>query len=382
MIQVPVRALDGLLPTDLTAADFELTDDDRPQMIQGLYLIEKNQIVRREVRKNFSFQPNTTRHFYLIFQMTKYDPKLEGAVDEVFRNVIRPGDTMTMMTPMKVYTLNPQALGSKPIAQIAKEMQNRLRKDIETGSTEYNSLVKDLRRFVKAIQRAGGLAADQSGLDPEIDSDSSLTSNLGIEIVLSRYKTSLEMLEGLRFIDEQKFLRFTEELRHLTGQKIVFFFYQREFRPELSPHVLSSMMSLYQDEPHIMGDLMDLFNFYKREMRLDVPRMSRACADASICLNFIFMEKAAQYIFGTTMKEQSEDVFSTFSEIAKSTGGITDSSQDLSVGFLKATRAVESYYLLCYTPWMYVPDGQFKTIRVTVKNRFLDLGSRLGYFSR
>lgn len=381
VIQVPVRCLGGALPADLTLADFEITEDGKPQFLQGLYFVEKNQIIRREERKNFSLQPNTTRHFYLLFQMTQYDAKLEQVVNELFREIIRPSDTLTLMTPMKVYSLNQQTFRAKPLDQTCKEMKRLLRKDIDSGSSEYNSLIKDLRRLVKAIQKAGGAADDQSKFEPEMDSDASL-SNLGLELTLSHYRTSMEKLEGLRLVEEQKFLRFAEGLRNLKGQKIIFFFYQREFRPEINPYVLSNMMSTYQDEPNIMADLMDLFQFYKRETRLNVERLSQAFADASICLNFIFMEKAAQYIFGATMREQSEDVFSVFTQIAKATGGISDNSLDLSVGFQRAAQAVENYYLLCYIPLMYVPDGQFKTIRVTVKNRFLGLSSRLGYFSR
>jgi len=381
IIQVPVRALDGVLPPDLRLADFELSEGGIAQQIQGLYYVEKNRIVRREERKNFTSQPNTTRHFYLVFQMTKYDSKLEDVMENIFTEVLRPGDTMTMMTPLKVYSLDQRALSAKPVAQISKEMRHLVRKDIEMGSSEYNSIVKDLRRLIKAIQGAAGLGADQSRLEPEVDSDVTL-SNIGLENTLDRYRSSLERLEDLRLVDGKKFLGFADELRGLNGQKIVFFFYQREFRPQLNSSVLSSMMSIYQDDQNIMGDLMDLFQVYNRQTPFDAESISRAFADAGICLHFIFIEKAAQYIFGTSMKEQSEDLFKAFTQIVKATGGIFSTSLDPLAGFKSASQASECYYLLCYTPSMYVPDGQFKTIQVGVKNRDINLGSRLGYLSR
>jgi hypothetical protein len=381
VIQVPVRALDGALPPDLTLADFELSEGGTPQFIQGLYYIEKNQIVRREEKKNFTLQPNATRHFYLVFQMTKYDNKLEDVMDNIFTEVLRPGDSLTMMSPTKVYSLNQQALGAKPMAQVSKEMRNLVRKDIEAGSSEYNNIIKDLRRLIKAIQNAAGLAGDQSQLEPEPDSDPTL-GNLGLENTLERYRTSLEKLENLRFVDPQKFIGFAEGLRGLAGQKIVFFFYQREFRPEINPSVLNSMMSIYQEDQNIQADLMELFQVYNRQTPIDAEAISRAFADADICLHFIFMEKVAQYIFGTSMKEQSEDVFNAFKRISQATGGVFNTAIDPIAGFKSAAQASTNYYLLCYTPTMYVPDGQFRDVHVRVKNRELNLGSRLGYFSR
>jgi hypothetical protein len=381
IIQVPVRELNGALPSDLTMADFELSEGGTPQVIQGLYYVEKNRIVRREERKNFTLQPNATRHFYVVFQMLKYDPRLEDVMEDLFTNIIRPGDTLTLMTPLKVYSLNQKALGAKPPAQISKEMRSFVRKDIEAGSAEYNSIIKDLRRLIKVIQNAAGVARDQSQLEPEVDSDATL-SNMGLEISLDRYRTSLEKLESLRFVDAQKFIGFAEGLRSLAGQKIVFFFYQREFRPEINTSVLNSMMSIYQEDQNIQADLMELFQVYSRQTPIDAERISRAFADADISLHFIFMEMAAQYIFGTSMKEQSEDVFKAFKQISQATGGVFSTAMDLLAGFKSAAQASANCYLLCYIPTMYVPDGQFRDVHVAVKNRDLSLGSRLGYFSR
>jgi len=381
VIQVPVRAHDGALPSDLTLADFELSEDGIAQNLKGLYYVEGNRIVRREEKKNFTLQPNATRHFYLVFQMTKYDSRLEDVMDDIFRNVIRPGDTLTLMTPLKVYSLNQKALGGKPVEQISKEMRGFVRKDIETGSAEYNGIIKDLRRLIKAIQTNAGVARDQPQLEPEVDSDPTL-GNIGLENTLDRYRTSLEKLESLRFVDARKFIGFAEGLRGLAGQKIVFFFYQREFRPEINSSVLNSMMSIYQEDQNIQADLMELFQVYNRQTPIDAEGISRAFADADICLHFIFMEKAAQYIFGTSMKEQSEDVFKAFKQISQATGGIFSTAIDLLAGFKSAAAASANCYLLCYIPSMYVPDGQFRDVHVAVKNRDLSLGSRLGYFSR
>jgi hypothetical protein len=79
------------------------------------------------------------------------------------------------------------------------------------------------------------------------------------------------------------------------------------------------------------------------------------------------------------MREQSEDVFSTFSEVTKATGGLIRTSQNPAMGFKNAVNASESCYFLFYSPKNYKRDGKFKTIEVKVKNRNYSIKHRTGY---
>ncbi|MCJ7682376.1 MAG: hypothetical protein MUP70_16735, partial [Candidatus Aminicenantes bacterium] len=84
---------------------------------------------------------------------------------------------------------------------------------------------------------------------------------------------------------------------------------------------------------------------------------------------------------GLVMKEQSEDIFSAFKEIAAATGGISESSMNAEFAFQKAVNASENYYLLYYTPRDYRSDGSFKKIVVKVKSGRYRINHRAGYFS-
>ena len=106
-----------------------------------------------------------------------------------------------------------------------------------------------------------------------------------------------------------------------------------------------------------------------------------AFADSSILLNFLFMNKDPENISGIRMNEQSEDVFSVFTEIATSTGGIVDNAQNPAAGFKNAVNASESYYLITYSPSHYQADGQFKEIRVMLKDKDYKIFHRDGYFA-
>jgi len=372
-VEVPVRVTSaGQSVDNLALEDFEITEDGKPQTIDALYLVKGINLAR--TLGGTSFPVNLSRHYYLLFQTNEYDPKLAEAVDYLFQNCLLPEDSMTLMTPMKPYNLAPDALKSKPKEKLSKEMQSLLKKDIQQGGGEYRDIIKDLKKLVKVIS-AGGRTAGES----EMETDST-TSQLGLEMTLDSYKTTLVKLENLRLVDGQKFLNFSRALKKLPGQKVVFLFYQREFRPEISSAVLNTMMSMYQDDPNVEGDLMELFQFYSRKPNFDVSRIRQALADASICFNLIFMNKESQYYFGMTMREQSEDLFRAFSDMAQATGGMVDNSPNPAAAFKKSADTLQTYYLLYYTPQESGRDGGFRNIKVTVKNKDYAVAHRLGYF--
>jgi len=373
LIEVPVRVVaDGRFAGDLTLADFEILENGRVQKPEGMCLVQGQTIARREGAAPDPVRSD--RHFYLLFQTVDYDVKLAAAVDFLFQSVLQPGDAMTLVTPMKAYSLTAEGLAKKPKANLSKEMQQILRKDIQSGSGEYRALISDLRRIVKGI---GG----DSGVDDDMESDSA-TSQFGLEMNLDRYKQSLIKVEQIRLIDERRLTALAAGLKEIPSRKFVYFFYQREFRPEISPQAMNTMMSLFQDQPNIISDLTDLFNLYRRESTFRLENVKQAFADAAACFNFIFMNKESQYMFGAFLREQSEDAFQTFTEIARATGGISDNSPDPATSFRNAIGGTLDYYLLYYAPDAPAGDGGFRTIEVRLKGRPGTVTNRLGYYAR
>lgn len=378
-VEVPVRVLDGNRFVDnLTRQDFEVYEDGKLQKIEALYLVQKTKIERKETLKVFF--PSLSRNFYLLFHISDYNPKFAEAIDYLFNHVLLPEDSLTIITPLRAYSLSKQAMRSKLKESLSKEMQGIIRKDTKIGSSNYRSLLRDLKRLVRGISIAGGFG-HQSGIMSDFETDQS-SQNVSLELLLPRYKSALQRMENLRFIDEKKFIKFAEGLKRQKGQKNVFFFYEREFRPEISPSVLNQMMTLFQDQPHIQGDLADLFGFYHRPITFDFKKLKQAFADSSLVFNFIFMNKKPETISGIYMKEQSEDVFTILSEAAKITGGVVDNSQDPASGFKKAVENSESYYLLYYSPIDYKQDGKFKNLEVKVKNKIYTIAYRHGYYAK
>jgi len=371
-VAIPIRVFDGNKFIDnLTIQDFEVYEDGKPQKIQAIYLTKKNQIERSEGTRDF--MPLLSRNFFLLFQLSDYNPKLGEAIDYLFTSVLLPGDILEIMTPLKNYTLSAQALKSKPKETLAKELQGLVRKDTKVGASEYRTLMSDLKRLVRGMSGSGGITS--------LESDYT-TDSFGLQLLLPRYRETLRKLEDLRIVDQKKLLRFAAQLKRREGQKNVFFFYQREFRPEIAPRIMNQLMSMYQDQPSILGDLMDLMQFYSRDPKWNINIIKQAFADSSIFFNFIYMHKEPENVSGIQMTEQSEDIFETFSQVAEATGGIIDSSQNPATSFKNGAKISESYYILYYSPEKYIKDGKYKSIEVKVKNKDYKITHRQGYFAR
>lgn len=375
-ISVPVRVFEGKnFVNNLMIEDFELYEDGKLQKILALYLAKKTQIERREESENFV--PPVSRRFYFLFRQTEHNPKLAEAMDYFFSNVLVQGDTLEIMTPVKNYTLSPEALKSKSAEFMAKELNTLIRKDTLIGSGQYRTLIKELKGIARRISSiVGGISGISSDYEPD-----QVASELG-QYFLPRYRQALEQLDKLRVMDEKQFFRFAAQLKRSEGQKNVFFFYQREFRPDLHPRVVDQLMSEFQDQPNIRGSLQDLMLFYSRTPEMNIEGLKKAFADSSVLFNFIYMHQEPQNTRGIRMTEQSEDVFSTFTQIAEATGGITDSSQNPAAAFKAASEIAESYYLLYYSPENYRKDGKYRNIEVKVKNKDCKITHRQGYFAR
>lgn len=375
-VMVPVRVFSGgQFVDDLTLADFELYEDGQLQEIQALYLTDKAAISRQDTKRDF--MPMVSRRFYFIFQIRDYNPKITDAIEYFFGNLFHPDDALEVHTPVKIYTLSKEAVQSKPKETLIKDMQYVIRKDAQIGAAEYNDMLSELKRIVRSISMQGG---GQTSMMRDIEANNQ-TGLESLQFMLPRYRETISKMEELRMVDEKWFYQFAALRRRLEQQKVVFFFYQREYRPEISAGVMNNLISAYQDDLNIVGQLQDMFGTYHREINLNEDLLKKAFADAGILFNFIFMDRNPEVAAGITMREQSEDVFKVFTNVAEATGGITDNSQDPSIAFKNAATITERCYILFYSPQNYVKDGEFKTISVRVKGRDCRVIHRLGYFA-
>ena len=125
----------------------------------------------------------------------------------------------------------------------------------------------------------------------------------------------------------------------------------------------------------------DITNFYTRELYSNVKSIKQAFADAATSIHFMYLSTPRKQSPGVYFAERSYDDFSSFSEIAKASGGFMGSSANPYSLFQEAVNSSENYYLLYFAPKDYAHDGKFKKIEVRVKNRDYKVIHRIGYYA-
>lgn len=386
-VEVPVRVFKGNQFIDnLKLTDFEVTEDGVPQKVEAVYLIKKRSIERREEER--AFRPSITRNFFLIFEINEYMPRLNEALDYFVLEVLKPGDNLFLMTPLKSYRLSAQAMEARPKEKILEQLKGLVRRDALIGAAEYRSILSEMESLAKSLAQlvsgqanlpAGSVDAPLMIMD---DLDSAGEQSRSFDEQLQRYVELLARLENMRKVDEANFLAFADFLRNMAGQKYVFLLYQKEYIPKIDPKILYQYIEMYQDRPDIYQTINGVFEFYRRDVSLDTEKIRQAFCDSSISAHFMFITTPRKDLAGVRTDEQVDDIFSAFNEIAKASGGFVDSSSNPASLLMRALEASETYYLLYYTPTNKNRDGRFREIKVKINLPGARVVHRQGYFAR
>jgi uncharacterized protein YdeI (BOF family) len=377
-IEVPVRVFQGDAFVDtLTIKDFEILEDGVSQTLEAVYLVNKRSIERSEEKRRFA--PDTERNFYLFFEISEYTARLGTAVEYFVQNVLFPGDVLTIVTPVKTYRMRSSSLEHKTRREIVEQLKGIIRKDALIGSSEYRNTIAEL----SSLSRSLAVAFNPEDVETQQKDGFEGVETIGrtVDEQLNMYYDLLMRLDTLRHVDEGLLLDFSDYLQDESGQKYVFFFYQREYIPQIEPRILNQYIDLYQDRPNIQHTVASLFDFYRREISFDVDKVKRAYADASVAIHFLFLTEPLEPVIGVRFVESSEDIYSAFAQMAYATGGFINSSADPARAFQDALTAAENYYLIYYSPKNRTQDGKFRSIQVRVKTGSFRVIHRVGYFA-
>lgn len=351
-IEVPVRVYKkGHFIRDLSIHDFLLYEDGVQQTIDAVYLIKKKTKEREEKHEEAvkTREPEVeSRNFVLVFEICQYLPKLNEVLDYFFNKVMMPGDSLKVYTPVRAYSIKEEAFKVLPKQKIADQLKAKLRKDIIQGASDYKSLYEQIRKIVYTEGFEG-------------------VENLMCMEILRKMRT-------LQQVDASKLTQLAKSLKQTEGQKHVFLFYQQQSLP--------------------IPDFID--DFQKMELLTSMPQhaeeIETAFSDASISAHFVFITKKPSDELDITrrtnyadqeikMEDSSAEIFSAFNDLAKATGGLTESSANVAVAFEKIVEASENYYLVFYTPKDYKADNKFHKIEIRIQGGGYRITHRAGYLA-
>ncbi len=354
----------------LGLADFALRVDGRAVPVDGLRLVEKTSIVRSEGRSEPL--PDTSRRFYWLFQAIDPIPRLGEAIAYFFERAYLPGDSLTVQTPLRTYTLSASALASKPRAELAREMNEIVRRDVTEGAMAYKNYLTELKKCVRAMGEQNPMADFEEGAAESLAAVSE-------EQLLERYRMALAGIENLCRVDEAKILGFARTLGRVPGRKVVLYFYQREFRPEISPIAINLNVDNNHYNFNPLGSVNERFQVYRRTNALNAGTVSRAFAQAGVDFNLLFMNRQPERVGGLVMREQTEDALRAFSEACRATGGIVAGSQSAETAVKEVLEACSSYYLLSFDTGPGRDDEAFRGVNISVGAPGLRITSPSGF---
>lgn len=350
-IEVPVRVLRRDVFVDgLTLADFEVLEDGIPQPIEAVYLIKDKRVEREEKASGAAPPaPPSARHYVLSLDLKEYLPKVGEAIDFFFSDVLRPEDSLFVVTPVKTYRFHTEVLTRIPRRQAADKLKDILRRDVQAGSTRYRQLMRDFYKLEEEEYPAELLDLKESML----------------------FDLAREMRD-LTEVTEERMGVFAEALKSLQGEKHVFLVFQKEVLPD---HEFS------EDR---QAELI-------RPVSFDVEKVKRAFSDASITVHCLYITKTPGFalhpmlqsrsVSASRLQDLSSDLYATFREMAAATGGLSESTTNPSFALRQAAEASSNYYVLFYRPLNYRADGRFQRIEVRIKGQGYKVVHRMGYIA-
>gem|GEM_PF-1640392 len=366
-VEVPVRVFaGGRFIESLTIKDFELFEDGKPQKIVGLYLFKKNDLKTEEAPKAPEPtqampaapvplavpKPETARNFLLMFEVRSVMPKIDQALDYFFNNVFRKGDQITVISPMGNYRFKPDVFERASTAQVAAQIKSNLRHDIIVGALEYNSIMKEIQDY-----------SNNPEMDPVIQG----------RVILN----NIRLIRDRMTINDAGIRKAAAAMKAQDGQNIIFIFYEKE--------EIVIPVSPYEDSEYAREA--------RRPVDYDLNEIKKIFSDASLTVNFIFLAKsrpegvqadvsnAESWDYNGALSSRSTTdisgpIFQAFHEVARATGGKTETSANAMYAFKKTSEASENYYILYYSP----ADYKAESIRNSFSARILGrVRNRLEY---
>jgi len=323
---IEMRAFkDGKFLKDLAKGDFEIYYDNNKVSLKNISLIEKksvSKVLGKKIKKK-----GLNRNFVLIFSMRNMSSKIFDAIDYFFKDVILPGDSLTIFTPKKNYNLKSQTLKRMSKQKIAGQLKGLLNRDINVANQRYMSLLDNLIKTVKGMSSNSGEGAASS-----------------VEMALPRFREDLIALENLRHIQQKQIVDLVLNAGKRKGQNLVFLFYDREFIPSPTMKELRNFKLAYKGRQDVINNISSLFEFYKRDLIFEKKNIKNKLKNLNVLINPIFFKEDSVSKSNSNLVEHSEDMFALFTLMSDFTGAKFDNSSNLFTAFKNAVNYSESFY--------------------------------------
>lgn len=259
------------------------------------------------------------KNYVLFFEVLNYTRELGDAVTFFFDQVLAPDDQLIIYTPARVYGFSKNTL-AKPKRELSEAMKEKLRGDTAACSSNYKTIFNEMKNQADAIE--GGQTTSADGL-------------IGIKNSLTMYRQDMENLRTLRKVNEPLLLKIVDMFKNQPGKNHMIMIYEAEFRPIPNKDTLSRLRGI----PEIAFIVAELFASDDQKSPLDAPKFIDLLREAKISLHFLYI-KPKDKTSVQDFKEHSADMYDVFSQIAKATGGIVETTANPQAALKSLIKAV------------------------------------------
>ncbi len=203
-------------------------------------------------------------NYIIIFQVNEYNSKLDDAVEYLYKNVIKPQDRLTIITPVKAYEISQKTRQAQTVEKLVKLTSNILKRDIVNGSSSYHQILTQMTQMIVDIDNGVGESAGSSSGKGTGNMD---TNDLKNHLVT--YRQLLAEMRNLRKLNETLFLKMAEMYKKLTGKNYIYIIYQKELRIVPDRDVMENL----RNNPDLRFDVIDVFIKDEGEEFLDVKKV-------------------------------------------------------------------------------------------------------------
>jgi hypothetical protein len=247
------------------------------------------------------------RNVIVFFELREDVSGVKNAVETIFDKMLAPGDQLIIQSPARVYGFSAQTL-ARPKAELTAAINDKLRADITRAANSYKQVIVELEA---AARRVASMAY------PDLESNGSLPEVRDLGELLNYYRQPLANLAQLRKVNEPVLRQLAGACRGQQGENHIIVLFEREFRPIPRREALNVLAEMRK----YAFQASELFTITNTKEPFDAGALAEFLKGVPLTLHFVYVTGKGTSATGN-MLENSGDVYSAFSKVARATGGV------------------------------------------------------------
>lgn len=240
------------------------------------------------------------RNYMMVFEVMKYNTQLKKAVVFFLDDIIKPGDQLLVVTPVKTYGFTSQQIHASK-KKFTASLLTTLKKDLQMGGSRYRTILDEMARNVLDLN------------------DGMRNVITGIKGILQNYKRGRKSLWTLKSAYELRLLSFAKIFRRVRGDNHLLMFYQKVLRPVPD----SDTMTWLRSNQIYGSTTVEAFLDENYRKPIDLEKVEAVFKYANVKFHFSYLQnKTIRNRSGMTFVDDSQDMYDIFSRLARLTQGI------------------------------------------------------------